>query len=264
MSPTPSTPSKRTFGWLAPEHIGRPRHLGTRIGPASPLPTSVDLRSGMPEVYDQLGLGSCVAQALAAGVEYLQRRLEILDRIERPSRLALYFDARAAIGSTALDSGAIIADGIDALRREGWAPEELWPYEPAVFDCTPPAVVLVAGRSRRLVSAEPLAHDLDTLRWELASGNPVAAGIRVYDAFDRVGDDGMIPEPGGGYRGGHAVLLCGYDDARGCFLLRNSWGSEWGAEGYGWIPYSYVLDASECGELHSLRAVRVLREGRPG
>jgi len=257
----------RSLGWLAPETLGRPRHQGRVITAHrtvhTELPVVVDLRPGMPAVYDQGGLGSCVAQALAGAVEYLQRRLEVVDPIERPSRLAIYFDARAAIGRTHEDSGAIIADGIDALRREGWAPEDLWPYDEARFAVTPPAVVMVAGRSRRLVSAEPLAHDLDTLRWELACGHPVCVGIRVYDAFDRVGEDGAIPLPGGGYRGGHAALLCGYDDAREAFLLRNSWGPFWGADGYGWLPYAYALDASECGELHSLRAVRVLPEGRP-
>lgn len=257
----------RSLGWLAPETLGRPRHQGRVITAHrtvhTELPVSVDLRPGMPAVYDQGALGSCVAQALSAGVEYLQRRLEVLDVIERPSALALYYEARVMIGHPLSDSGAILADGIAVLRAVGWAPEELWPYDVARYDVTPPYVVTVAGRSRRLVSAEPLAHDLDTLRWELACGHPVCAGIRVYEPFDQVGEDGAIPLPGGGYRGGHAVMLAGYDDAREAFLLRNSWGPWWGADGYGWLPYAYALDANECGELHSLRAVRVLPEGRP-
>ena len=47
------------------------------------------------------------------------------------------------------------------------------------------------------------------------------------------------------------VLIVGYDDdkvsindrdgntATGCFLIRNSWGEDWGDYGYGWIPYQF-------------------------
>jgi C1A family cysteine protease len=52
---------------------------------------------------------------------------------------------------------------------------------------------------------------------------------------------------------GHAVVAIGYDDARkitnpinnhttvGAFKVRNSWGTNWGEDGYGWMPYDYVL-----------------------
>ena len=60
---------------------------------------------------------------------------------------------------------------------------------------------------------------------------------------------GEIPFPTAGdtVQGGHAVLAVGYDDAKkigsakGALLIRNSWGTGWGAEGYGWLPYDYVL-----------------------
>jgi hypothetical protein len=43
-------------------------------------------------------------------------------------------------------------------------------------------------------------------------------------------------------RGGHAVLLVGYDDATKRWLVRNSWGDGWGKGGYFTMPYGYLLD----------------------
>ena len=72
----------------------------------------------------------------------------------------------------------------------------------------------------------------------------------VYSSINFVGADGKIPYPGKGEKivGGHAIVAAGYDDKMvinnskpGAFLIRNSWGKTWGEDGYGWLPYDYVL-----------------------
>ena len=35
----------------------------------------------------------------------------------------------------------------------------------------------------------------------------------------------------------HAILLVGWDDAKGAWLLKNSWSSQWGTNGFMWIKY---------------------------
>jgi C1A family cysteine protease len=82
-------------------------------------------------------------------------------------------------------------------------------------------------------------------------------GFTVYSSIHQAGDnDGKIPYPGNGERieGGHAIVAAGYDDnmkiknsiagsseTTGALLIRNSWGEDWGRNGYGWLPYEYVL-----------------------
>jgi hypothetical protein len=67
-----------------------------------------------------------------------------------------------------------------------------------------------------------------------------------------LGRDVWIPEPGDagmmGF-GGHAQCVVGYDDTKygGSFLIMNSWGPEWGNNGFAWVRYPdfrrYVREA---------------------
>jgi hypothetical protein len=48
---------------------------------------------------------------------------------------------------------------------------------------------------------------------------------------------------------GHAVAIVGYDESG--FLIKNSWGTEWGDKGYGWVSFEYHrLLAEEVLSLH--------------
>lgn len=239
----------RPLGWIDPGLFGRP-HVGLRAPPAdplNPLPDNV-LLDGLPEVYDQGSVGSCTAQALAAAVEVLAPRAGYAP--ERPDRVALYARERRAIGHLGDDSGAILADGIAALRR-GWEPERQHPlaWGPAWELEAPPH----APEGPRLVSAEALDFDATTIAWELATGAPVAVGLRITAAWH----DGpkTLPAPVGPAVGGHAVLLVGYSRQRGAWRVRNSWGSGWGEGGYAWLPWAWTR-APWLGEAHALRAIR--------
>ena len=92
----------------------------------------------------------------------------------------------------------------------------------------------------------------------LAAGLPSMFGFTVYSSIEQAYHDGKIPYPcrGEGILGGHAVVAVGYDDqieienatcrveTTGALLIRNSWGTGctgWGNNGYGWLPYEYVL-----------------------
>jgi len=37
--------------------------------------------------------------------------------------------------------------------------------------------------------------------------------------------------------GGHCIAIVGYDDELGAWLVRNSWGTDWGMDGYAWVQY---------------------------
>eukprot|EP01034_Spumella_vulgaris_P041037 gene41037-50776_t len=40
----------------------------------------------------------------------------------------------------------------------------------------------------------------------------------------------------------HAVCMVGYDESRRVWIMRNSWGPDWGDHGYFYLPYEYLTD----------------------
>ena len=44
--------------------------------------------------------------------------------------------------------------------------------------------------------------------------------------------------------GRHGICLIGYDDEKEAFKFINSWGTNWGIDGYGWISYDFVASSS--------------------
>lgn len=242
----------RPLGWLSPDRYGRP-HVGRATAPvgAVDLPRHVHL-AAPAAVYDQASVGSCVAQSLACAVETLAPRAGYAP--ERPDRTALYWRARRALGTVGDDSGAILADGVEVLRG-GWESERVEPSPAfdASYTRTPP---MRAPECPRLVSAEALAHDLDSVLWELACGHPVVVGLRVTEQWETLAGDRLGP-PEGDAIGGHAVCLVGYQRDEGGveFRVRNSWSSSWGDHGEAWLHPAW-LSLGWCGELHALRAIR--------
>jgi C1A family cysteine protease len=216
-------------------------------------PTFVDLRDWCSPIEDQGALGSCTANAAAGLVEYFQRRAfgHYLDG----SRLFIYKVTRNLLGWTG-DSGAYLRDTMKALVLAGVPPEHYWPYDVQAFDEEPSAFCYSFAQNYKAIvyyrldpPGEPTTQVLQNIKQNLAAGLPSMFGFTVYSSFPRVSQGaGDIPFPGPTETvlGGHAIDAVGYDDAKrigsekGALLIRNSWGTEWGEGGYGWLPYTYV------------------------
>jgi hypothetical protein len=75
---------------------------------------------------------------------------------------------------------------------------------------------------------------------------PVVATMYVYNDFYAY-TSGVYSYTSGSYLGAHAVLVVGYDDAAQAFIVKNSWGTGWGAAGFFKIAYSEVAGTSKFG-----------------
>jgi C1A family cysteine protease len=224
------------------------------------LPTTIDLRAWCSPVEDQGALGSCTAQAGVGIVEYFERRA--FGRHIDGSKLFLYKATRNLMHQTG-DTGAWLRVTMKAIVLFGIPPEEFWPYTIADFDDEAPAFCYAFAQNYQAIQYYRLDPPgtsrqalLGRIKAELAAGLPAMFGFTVYSSISQAAATGKIPFPVPGERvvGGHAVVAVGYDDnmsvsnanspgsqTTGALLVRNSWGAGWGSDGYGWIPYEYVL-----------------------
>jgi C1A family cysteine protease len=174
-------------------------------------------------------------------------------KLVQVSRLFEYYATRRIEGTVGEDSGATIRDAIKAGVKYGVADEAAYPYDVSKFTQNPPAGIWTQASTHKVTSYHAVSDgDVETMKSVLASGYLVGFGFQVYDYFMSadMAKKGVLPVPGPGesLQGGHAVCLAGYDDARKAFLVRNSWGANWGAVGYFWMAYDYVANPRLCSD----------------
>jgi Protein of unknown function (DUF1570)/Papain family cysteine protease len=248
-----STPTTRRYDLLSsrPEQLAAlPKYVASPQLAAN-LPVRVDLSGKFPKAYKQGQEGSCTANMSAGLIQYDQfvQGLALI----MPSRQFDYYNSRLLEGTANQDGGASIGDAVRSLIDYGWCPESMWPYQLSNLTTKPTQACYNTAEPNKVQAAAcfTVQQNAKTIKTALASGEPIGFGFIVYPSFESnaVSTSGMVPMPSSndysqGPLGGHAIILVGYDDAKQAFKFRNSWGTLWGLNGYGWMPYQYVLNPS--------------------
>lgn len=234
--------SEHAYGWNRDSPDPRDKlFLATQL----PVMVDVDLRPKMPLVFDQLRLGACTSNASTAVVEYAERKEGDRDW-DRLSRLEVYFYSRLLEGNAAVDAGAEIRDSFKVLAQRGAAREKFWPYDISKFAAVPPSSLSRSDRYHRVLEYRAVAASTIDMMSCLAQGFPFAFGFDVYESFEDLGPDALYnPGPGEQYLGGHAVVCVGYRVASQTWIVRNSWGEDWGDAGHFYVPRDWMARNAE-------------------
>ena len=217
--------------------------------PATPayrdfLPPSADLSAGFPPPGNQGQQGSCTAWAVGYGARsYYEGKREgwdVRQVAHQVSPAAIYNQIRH--GTADCTTGTSIPDALNLLVSRGAVSLSELPYDPESCARRPQ---LSDGRWgidgwMRVDTARP-----DDVKGEIAGGNPVVFGMNTSPSFNaltagEIYDDTLSPRAFS-----HAMVVVGYSDVRQAFKVMNSWGQDWGEDGFGWVSYRAFSSLSD-------------------
>lgn len=132
------------------------------------------------------------------------------------------------------DPGRVIAE-------QGICRQELWPDDRETPGSPERALESDAERHRLDATPHPIA--LEDVRKALSAGCPVHVAMNTGSTFSNVGRDGVFnaAEAPSGRHGRHAMLMVGYTG--NFYILKNSWGEDWGDKGYGYVPQNVLAES---------------------
>ncbi|MGB0953376.1 MAG: C1 family peptidase [Planctomycetota bacterium] len=220
---------------------------------ADPLPRSIDLRPWLPAVGRQT-MNDCVAWAFGyAGRTYL----EAVDQGWRPDHPDRIFSPTFLYNQIVLgeDGGSLLPDAVALMQEKGAATLGTAPYLPQDYQTQPSAEALEEAQNFRILDYD-LVENVESIKKALAEGGIVLVCARVnpefmygtFDLYDReVHDRGSVARRPDQPHGYHAMAIVGYNDDRQALLFMNSWGTDWGEDGFLWVAYD-LLDTFNYGE----------------
>ncbi|MFT5758400.1 MAG: C1A family cysteine protease [Alteromonadaceae bacterium] len=194
------------------------------------------------------------------------------------SQMFIYYNERVSEDKVDLNAPVFIKNGIKSLFKNGICSEKSWPYPESALPKSIKEVVrtgtaeqISAALQKVLTDHEVEIHaaitetpshaaitqakkhiinrycklsienGLDEVKFALAKGMPFIFGIMVPKSFYLTPNTGLMTMPNDDELrlGGHALLAVGYDDEKQAFIIRNSWGEEFGDKGYCYMPYEF-------------------------
>lgn len=237
----PEKPKKLPYRFSLKASLADPRDFAYQHE-LEDIREAVSLREFDSLVDNQDGLGSCSASATLSAYENLVNQ-KYPSHFTPLSRLYKYYHSRYIENNVMVDAGVYsLRSDMKSLKKYCVCAEQFWPYETQDFNVQPSPKAYADAPKRTIVGYGKLLNNHQIIR-AINDDHPVVIGIQVFDEFDILNSSDSVvkmPNDPNSLHKGHALCLVGYSIAERKFLAKNSFGPEWGDNGYCSIPFDYA------------------------
>jgi len=170
------------------------------------IPSKYSYKKYLPDVINQGRKPICVPCSISAYINWNKNLLSGNNTFDNKVNLNQIFDNR----ENESDDGMSIKDALHFVRHNG---------------------VETLDSIYKLGRYAKIGSDL-ALKQAIVMNGPCVGGLPVYDSNKT---KFWVKTPYNDFEGGHAISIIGYNDDG--FIIRNSWGKNYGENGYSVIPY---------------------------
>jgi C1A family cysteine protease len=217
---------------------------------APSIPASKDLRATWWRIADQGSTGSCVGWACADSV--VRWHFVKAARLTETTPLSPRFlwmasketDPFLTRPTTFIETeGTSLKAALDVARKFGVVRDSTLPFGSGRLYPGQASTFYAIAAQLKIVAYFNLGTNQTNWRIWLATNGPILTRLNVDDTWYKatVNDGNMDEYFPDTARGGHAVALVGYSSGR--FIVRNSWGTDWGDDGFAYASLAYAQDA---------------------
>lgn len=208
------------------------------------LPNKVDLTSKFPTPGNQGNQGSCTAWAVCYALKSYQESQEhgwgISSSATQFSPAFVYNQINGG-----KDNGSSISKALDLLIEQGVCTLKYMPYNVNDYKTQPNSAQKNNASNFKAKSWSSI-RGVNSVKYHLAKGSGVVIRVYCYSDFSISTSNPIYDTIKSGEKKpntGHAICLIGYDDSKQAFKFINSWGTNWGINGYGYISYKMFEDS---------------------
>jgi len=200
--------------------------------------------------------GSCWAFSMAGSYEARKRI------VENQPALAIDLSEQHMVSCWAGDcAGGGTTAHFNKLRDEGVPDEACFPYVASAVACS----LGCSDWATRVYKAASWTYlyqaGVEEIKREIMVNGPVHALMDVYEDLYTY-STGIYSHLTGNYQGCKAVIIYGWDNANDCWLVVNTWGSNWGETGPGGTKgfFRVSISSHNCSFARYIFKIRPVRD----